>query len=65
MYTQKQVWENNNLREIMKNEGDTNTLRSVYIQMYKKEKWIDNENWKIKVDHFDASPSKIQKVSYQ
>lgn len=64
MYAQKQVWENNNLREIMKKwERHEYTKVSLYTNIQKGE--IDNENWKIKADNFDASPGNIQKVSYQ
>lgn len=51
------------MREEKKNEGHKYTKVSLYTNVQKGE--IDYENWKIKVDHFDASPSKIQKVSYQ
>lgn len=40
----------------MKNERDTNILESVYILMFKKDKEIDNENWRIKAGNFDAKP---------
>ena len=38
----------------MKNGRDTNILESVYILMFKKDKEIDHENWRIKAGNFDA-----------
>lgn len=56
MYAQKCIWERITVWEIMKNERDTNILESVYILMFKKDKEIDNENWRIKTGNFDAKP---------